>query len=252
VDRERLRQRLRDAGIEDGSAPAVRSRPLAAAVNGVLAAAGVSLAQQEKVAHALRKVPRTSAAAGALGSGFGAWTLTHSDQTLHHAVENGAEIGDFIVDNLDVLTAGWDVATPAIASFLVEFTLRLPDGTVELGSKVLRLLERSDEVGDAVSLNLVDGVGLDQALELAGVGADVADVVDGITTFGLGILLGWAAKKAVETAYEPQIRARMDRLNALRTRYAQTAKLREMLRTELPAAVIAGQLNRVDASHRAF
>lgn len=252
MDRERFRQRLRDAGIEDGPAAVLRSRPLAAMANDVLAASGVSPAQQEKVSRALRKVPRTSAAATTLGSGFSAWTLTHADQTLHHAVENGAEIGDFVADNLDVLTAGWDEAAPAVAKFLVEFTLHLPDGTVELGSKVLHLLERSDELGDAVSLNLLDGVGLDQALEMAGVGADVADVVDGITTFGLGILLGWAAKKAVEKAYEPQIRARMDRLNALRTRYAQTDRLREMLRTELPAAVIAGQLNRVDVSHRAF
>lgn len=252
MDRDRFRQRLRDAGIDDGPVPSPRSRSLVALADEVLATAGVPSGQAEKVARALRDVPHTSAAAQALGSGFGAWTLTHSDQVLHHALENGAEIGDFVASNLDVLTAGWEAAAPEVAKFLFEFTLRLPDGTLELGSEVLRLLERSDELSEAVSLKLVDGMGLDSALEAAGVAGDVAGVVDGVTTLGLGILLGWAAKKVVESAYEPQIRARMDKLNELRTRYARTARLRQMLRTELPAAVIAGQLNQVNASYRAF
>jgi hypothetical protein len=204
-----------------------------------------------QIAATLWSAPRTSAAAAALGTGFGAWTLSHADQVLIHAVEGGVEIAGFVHDNIDILTAGWDAAAPAVADFLVEFTLRLPEGTLRLGEQVLGLLGDSDAAGHAAHLTAA-GAGAADAWDAVDAGVTVADVAEGAATVGLSIAAGYVAKKLVEKHYQPKIEERKVRLGNLETQGGEVARLGASLRGGVPPALVAAQLEKVDTRHWAF
>ena len=90
------------------------------------------------------------------------------------------------------------------------------------------------------------------ALNLVGLGVDALDLVEGATTLGLSILIGWGASKLVAKHYEPVLQEKIERLKALQDKNIELLRLRKLLGTQLPSAVVAGQLQHVDIQHWGF
>jgi hypothetical protein len=249
MHRDRVFRRLSEAGIDPTPSPERRTDALSKLADDVLERCGIPRDRVHQIASTLWSAPRTSAAAAALGAGFGAWTLSHSDELLIHATERGVEIAGFIHDNIDLLTAGWDTAAPAVADFLVEFTLNLPEGTVHLGEQILHLLDHGEAAGHAASVDFAD---VGDALHAVEAGVTLTDVAEGVATVGASIAAGWLAKKAVERHYQPLIEQRRARLGELEREGGEVARLGASLRGGVPPAVVAAQLAKVDTRHWAF
>lgn len=249
---KRLMNLFRDAGVTDINAPDVPLATLSTSANDALQLTGLNSEEIQQIQQAFTRKEKTSIAALAIGSGFAAWSIAQSSGMLDHAVEQAQDIGVFIVENLDTLTAGWDVALPVVANFLTEFTLKLPGGSVELGLEVLNLFEHPALLAEAIGMKLEYGTHLFDALELVGLGADAADILDGFSTLGLSLAASWLAGKLTTKYYASEIEEKRNRLSSLLARNLELMKLRKLLKTELPSAVIAGQLERVDIRHWGF
>jgi hypothetical protein len=246
MNHSRIQQLLQEAGVDPLPSPDGPAAPLGTLVDRAMGFAGIAPEEMEEVHEALSRVQKSSAAAAAVGAGFTGWALTQSGSTLQHALSDGVKIGRFVNDNLDVLTAGWDQALPEVGMFLTEFALRLPTGTVKLGLGAMDLLENHhDQLVEAVLMKLDAGVSMGDALDAVGLGADALDVIDGVSTFGLSLVAGWAAGKLVESHYEPQLREKRDRLERLKREYQELLKLKRALRTSIPSVVLSGQLQNV-------
>ncbi|HEV7590423.1 MAG TPA: hypothetical protein VGO40_20095 [Longimicrobium sp.] len=252
MNRNRVRRRLTEAGIDPTPAREPRTRKLASIADEALEAAGIPRDQLHRIAAEFRRVPRTSCAAAAMGAGFTAWTLSHSDHLLHHAIDRGADVAAFVHDNIDVLTAGWHDAAPAVAEFLVEFSLHLPEGTIHVGEQLFEhLLHHAGAVEHAVGAG-AHGPDLGDALHAVSVGADATDLFEGVATLGLSIAVGMGAKKVVEMYYEPRIEERKARLRELEGVVGELARLKASLEGGLPVGLVAAQLEKVHPSHWGF
>lgn len=196
----------------------------------------------QTIEAALSSRGKASAAAAGIGAGFGGWMLAQTSPSLEKIGDHGISIALFIRDNVEVLTAGWDEALPAVAGKLVQLQLEFPDEVIELGGAVAHLVSHAEQLSLAAHLVLEHGESVGHALDMVGVLGDVADVADIATTLGASLVLSWAAGKWVDRRYAPQIKQRADRLAALELKRRKLLEVRYALKLGIPNAVIAGRL----------
>ncbi len=209
--------------------------PVVPRVEKVLEELGVAAEQVRKMAVSTSYRDELSPAAAGVGSGFAAWNFLQSRRLIDQGIEVGGEVGEFLVRNAETMTKGWDAMAEPLSEALIEFTLRLPNGTIDVGKRIAHLLEHQEELKMAFELTFEHGVRIIEALEWVDLGGDAWDVVEGAATLGVGIVVGWAGAKWVESRYAPEIAAREERLAELESEHSEILKLRYLLTTELPA-----------------
>lgn len=212
----------------------------------VLASCGIAGDQMSGLDEAFRLwVP--GAAAVAFGTGYYAWALADSGAFIDRAIDVGADLGGFVLSNLDTMMSDWPQFVHLLDDRILEMVLHLPASTIHIGHLIAEYLTQPHSFHVVSALS--DGF---DAVDVAVAAVTFADILEAITTLGLSLAIGAAAVAAIRARWEPRIEAKKAELERWKVAHEHRAKLRHMLTLGLPPRMVAVQLARVDRQHWSF
>lgn len=245
MDAQRLEGLLREAGV-DVDAPHASTENLTDLVTSALELVGIEAEELERLSESLQGKAKTSAMAIGLGTGLSAFALATAAPFVDLAVDAGARIVNFLIDNPDVLAAGWIALANPLVTISAEVIFHLPGGTIDLG---VALADATHLAHDLIATALAEGGHLGDIVDALTTAADALDIADIATTLGIGWLIGWVAGNIVEDHYAPKIEALKAQVLRVQEKQAGLERLKEALRLKLPPALITPLLEQVESNH---
>jgi hypothetical protein len=246
MDAQRLEGLLREAGVDVDAPHASTTESLTDLVTSALELVGIEAEELERLSESLQGKAKTSAMAIGLGAGLSAFALATSAPFVDLAVDAGARIVNFLIDNPDVLAAGWVALVNPLATISAEVIFHLPGGTLDLG---VALADATHLAHDLIATALAEGGHLGDIVDALTTAADALDIADIATTLGIGWLIGWVAGNIVEEYYAPKIEALKAQVLRVQEKQEGLERLKEALRLKLPPALITPLLEKVESNH---
>lgn len=160
--------------------------------------------------------------------------LDHPQPRLRCFIETGAEIAEFIIDvNVHHLARGWD-AFPILVYLAAELVLGLPGGSVEIGIDFLKLLRNWSALLDTHVLRHKLGVPWPKDLPSINVAKETTSFAANAGQYLAPLIVEWAACELIGQHYEPILKKKEERLEALGKNNDKLLALRNVLPTEHP------------------
>jgi hypothetical protein len=163
--------------------------------------------------------------------------------------ELGGSITEFIIDNQELLAAGWSELSMPIAKILAEVTMHLPGGSIDFA---LLTTDAADKFVELATYAIHHGGGLSEIGDAASMVADSLDLADALTSFGLGIAASIAAGWLVNSFYEPRLRQLETDLRELQNQRNALKRLSMALEQRLPPSALGLLLRDVPTKHWGF
>lgn len=241
MNRERIANLFADVDI--GESSRVSHQPLSSLVSSTLRSMGVSEEDDATASAAVDRMSFSFANLG-LGVGFASWVLYQASSTTGAAMFAGVDVAfaqaekwSGFVTHMLMHPEDWADAAHVAQQFF-EAAATLPHGTMEVIGDMLNVLEQGGSLTDFID-----------AIEVSG---HVADLVEGVFTLGLSLLLSYGVGKIADWIIEDRLQPLREKLLATEKRMTELLKLRQMLALGLPAPAITPQLEAVGSQHWGF
>jgi hypothetical protein len=230
--------------LDLGETPADRDPSLTDLASRTLRQLEVTLEEEARATMVNRELTVSFANVG-LGVGFASWVAYEAvqglgagsfDRGVDSMFAHAEKWGGFLVE---VLTRpeNWD-DIPHLIQHFFENAASVPIGTIQLAADIIDSLEHG-------------GAFIDNFDAIGGM-ADLADVADAATTFGLSILLSYAAGKVADGIVDRRMRPLAERYATLQGIRVELAKLQHALATGVPAPALLPHLDRLPTERWAF
>jgi len=250
IDIEKVELYLLEAGVPSSNSPMASGPSLIRPIDEALARSGLTSDDLSHIDEALAERQKSLNLSVDTGIGMAAIGIVGSAGVIDLFIRAGGCLGDIIVNNIDTLFT--ETTFHLLQNGMLEVALNLPGGTMALAHGVVNLAAHPGELMEGISSTMQYGAHFFDAMDAAGLGADLLDVTDALTTVGLSVLLSLGIRAYVKHKYEPVLRDKENRLESQRRKYLNLMKLRSALKSKLPARIVAIQLSNVERRHWGF
>ena len=246
MDAKRLEGLLREAGVDVDAPRASNPESLTKLATRALELVSIEAEELESLSESLQSRAKTSAMAVGVGTGLSAFALATAAPLVDLAVDGGARVVEFLINNPDVVIAGWVGLAHPLATITTEVLLHLPGGTIDLGVAFADATHLAHELVAAV---LSEGGHLGDIVDAITTAADAMDLADIATTFGISLFIGWVAGNIVEDYYRPKIEALKAQVLRVQEKQAALEQLKQALHLKLPPTLLVPLLEKVGPNH---
>ena len=250
IDGHGLETFLLEAGVEPLHSSTETATSLTHLVDDALKLNGFTPEELQGIDEAFSAKQASLNLAADIGIGLAALGIAQSEEIMEIFIKSGGLLGNIIVNNIDALFT--EKTIHLLQDGIKELVFDLPGGTIHLGEQLIHLCTHPAEIFEAVSITIEHGIHFFDALEIVGLGADLAELTDAATTLGATLVLSWGVRKYLDSTYKPLIEEKDARLATRKSEYIELEKLRRAMKSRLPARIVAIQLGSVDRRHWGF
>jgi hypothetical protein len=250
IDQHGLDTFLREAGVEPLHSSAATATSLTHLVDDALKLNGLTPEELKDIDEAFSAKQASLNLSADIGIGLAVLGIAQSGEIMDVFIKAGGRLGHIIINNIDTLFT--DNTIHLLQDGIKELVFDLPGGTIHLGEQLFHLCTHPAEIVEAVNITIEHGLNIFDALEVVGMGADIAELTDAATTFGATLVLSWGVRKYVDSKYKPLLEEKDARLMTQKSKYIELEKLRRAMKSRLPARIVAIQLGSVDRLHWGF
>jgi hypothetical protein len=250
IDADKVEFYLKEAGVPPAETLSTPETFLIRRFDDALTLNGLTSENLSHIDEALSEQRKSLNLSPQMSIGIAAIGIVGSAGVIDLFIRAGGSLGDIIVNNIDSLFT--ETTFHLLQNGMLEVVLNLPGGTMALAQGVANLAAHPGEIMDGISLTMQYGVHFFDALDAAGLGADLLELSDALTTVGISLLLTAGVRAYLKYKYEPMLRDKERLFESEKKKYLNLLKLRHALKSRLPARVVVNYLDSVEKRHWGF